>query len=35
VNTGVDRRNEGALSEMRLRADGSIVPRNASQAAGP
>ena len=27
-NTGVDRRNEGALSEMRLRADGTIVPRN-------
>ena len=27
-NTGVDRRNEGALSEMRLRGDGTIVPRN-------
>ena len=28
VNTGVDRRNEGSSSEQRLRADGSIVPRN-------
>jgi hypothetical protein len=28
ANTGVDRRNEASLSEMRLRADGSIVPRN-------
>ena len=28
VNTGVDRRNEASLSEQRLRADGSIVPRN-------
>jgi hypothetical protein len=26
--TGVDRRNEGSLSEMRLRADGTLVPRN-------
>ncbi|MBI4886091.1 MAG: TonB-dependent receptor [Acidobacteria bacterium] len=28
VTTGVDRRNEASLSEQRLRADGSIVPRN-------
>jgi hypothetical protein len=28
VNTGVDRRNEASQSEQRLRADGSIVPRN-------
>ena len=28
VNTGVDRRGENSLSEQRLRADGSIVPRN-------
>ena len=28
VNTGVDRRNEASLSEQRLRADGTIVPRN-------
>jgi hypothetical protein len=28
VNTGTDRRNEASQSEQRLRADGSIVPRN-------
>jgi hypothetical protein len=28
VNAGADRRNEAGLSEQRLRADGSIVPRN-------
>ena len=29
TNTGADRRNEGAGSEMRLRADGTIIPRAA------
>jgi hypothetical protein len=29
TNTGVDRRNEGAGSEMRLRANGTIIPRAA------
>jgi hypothetical protein len=28
VDTGADRRNEGSQSEERLRADGSLVPRN-------
>ena len=28
VNTGVDRRGENSQSEQRLRADGTIVPRN-------
>jgi len=29
TNTGADRRNEGAGSEMRLRANGTIIPRAA------